>query len=172
MRVSEEIRIIDLLARREGEFLRVAECEAAITELLGGEAYPFPHPGVELPSNGRTSRNKAWKPAGLALPVAGGRRAPAKAGAREAIADAPPLVRALDASRGENAYRVVYRDKSGAEAEAADALKVSYHTDTAALAAMLELSCEGFSIERIESVAFESLENYRVIECLWTRASG
>ena len=168
MRVSEEIRIIDLLARREGEFLRIAECEAAITELLGGAAYPFPHPGVELPSNGRTSRNKAWKPVGVALPAAGGRRAPAKA---ERAAAVPPPVRALDASRGENAYRVVYRDKGGAEAGGADALKVSYHTDAAALSAMLELSCEGFSIERIEAVAFESLENYQVVECLWTRAS-
>ena len=51
----------------------------------------------------------------------------------------------------------------------ANGLKVSYHTDAATLATMLELSCEGFSIERIESVAFESLEKVRIIECLWAR---
>ena len=116
MRISDEIRIIDLLARREAEFLRVKECEDQIRALLEGNEYPFPPPPVVLPSHNRTNAKKAWRPLGIAVP------APvAKKNSRRANGEQPEsspacmpashdLLPPLQAP-GENAYLVHYLEK-------------------------------------------------------------
>ena len=49
MRISDEIRILDLLALRDAEYLRVRDCEDKIRQILGGSDFPFPAPPVEPP---------------------------------------------------------------------------------------------------------------------------
>lgn len=157
MRHSDEIRIIDLLAMREAEFLRVRECEAKIAELLGGEAFPFPAPGVELPSNGRSSRGKSWAPKGNAVNSRskGSRKGPVVP--ENAAAE---VLRPLHEPQ-ENAYRVVYCDKDG--------LRVSYHIDRAAVEEMIALQCDTFYVDCVETVYFENIDDFRILERLWMR---
>lgn len=157
MRLSDEIRIIDLLAMREAEFLRVRDCEAEIAAILGGAAFPFPAPGVKLPSEGRSSRSKSWSPRGIPVPSRDKGR-----GRGAAVAENPAaaLLRPLREPE-ENAYRVVYRDKDG--------IRVSYHLESAAILEMMSLKCESFAVDCVETVRFENIDDFCIIERLWKR---
>ena len=161
MRVSQEIRVIDLLARREAEFLRVNECEEQIRALLGGNDFPFPPPPVVLPSDGRTNAKKAWRPQGLAVP-----KPPAKKLGRRETASAPPAspppaqctVPPLLAP-DENAYLVHYQEK--------DKGGTSFLDTPAQVQSLLELACESFRVTKVEAVQFRSLEDFHPTRTLW-----
>ncbi|MBO7741810.1 MAG: hypothetical protein J6S21_04575 [Victivallales bacterium] len=161
MRLSDEIRIIDLLVLREAEYLRIHECEEQIAQLLGGAAFPFPAPAVELPSAGRCSRGKSWCPEGMAPPV----QAKGKAKSAPVSAEAAPAetLRPLKGPQ-ENAYRVVYRDKDG--------IRSSYHLDRTPVMEMIALECETFSVESVEAVHFENTERFNIVERLYVRPDG
>ena len=160
MRVSQEIRIIDLLAHREAEFLRVSECEEQIRALLEGNDFPFPPPPIVLPSDGRTNAKKAWRPQGLIVP-----KAPAKKpGRRDAAAPTPAqtatpcLVPPLLAPT-ENAYLVHYQEK--------DKGGTSFLDTPAQVQALLELACESFRVTKVEAVQFHSLDEYQPTRTIW-----
>ncbi len=158
MRIADEIRIIDLLTRREAEFLRVKECEDAIAALLGGAAYPFPALAVPLPSQGPgRTKQKGWS-----LPV---EKAGKKAPASQAVSEPTVKNSSIRPLRQpeENAYRLVYWDKESS--------RVSYHNDAGLLRTMLDLQCDGFRIECIETVHFVALDNFQIIERLWEAPS-
>ncbi|MBP5300011.1 MAG: hypothetical protein J6Y80_01275 [Victivallales bacterium] len=171
MRVSQEIRIIDLLARREAEFLTVKDCEDQIRELLGGCEFPFPPAPVELPSNGRTNAKKAWRPQGFVVP----KSAPPKktAGRREALQPAalpPPVTgdatscQALPLNApAENAYLVHYHEK--------DKEGTSFLTEPSQVQSLLELACDSFRVTKVEAVAFRSLEDFDVLRTIWTETA-
>ncbi len=162
MRVSQEIRVIDLLARREAEFLRVSECEEQIRALLDGNDFPFPPPPVVLPSDGRTNAKKAWRPQGLAVPKPNAK----KAGRRETAAT-PPLATPTTPqcvipplqSPDENAYLVHYQEK--------DKKGTSFLDNPAQVQALLELACDSFWVSKVEAVQFRTLEDYRSTRVLW-----
>ena len=160
MRVSQEIRVIDLLARREAEFLRVNECEEQIRALLGGSDFPFPPPPVVLPSDGRTNAKKAWRPPGLVVP-----KTPAKKPGRRDAAATPPvqpdtscLVPPLLAPN-ENAYLVHYQEK--------DKEGTSFLDTPTQVQALLELACESFRVTKVEAVQFHSLDEYQPTRTIW-----
>ena len=171
MRISDEIRIIDLLAHREAEFLRVKECEEQIRALLDGNEFPFPPPPVELPSSHRTSARKAWRPQGLVVPTPG----VAKKGSRRGAAEAAPCSAAHPDSSSrfqlppllpptENAYLVHYLEKNQEG--------TSFLTETTQVQSLLELSCESFRVVQVDAVHFLSLENYQPLRMLWKASSA
>lgn len=169
MRIFDEIRIIDLLTRREAEFLRITECEEQIRALLGGNEYPFPPPPVVLPSYHRTHAKKAWRPQGIAAPVPAAqknsRRANAETGESPA-ANAPPtgsLLPPLQAP-GENAYLIHYLEK-GKEG-------TSFLTDSSQVQSLLELACESFRVVKVDAVHFQTLGNYQILRTLWADSAG
>ena len=164
MRVSQEIRVIDLLARREAEFLRVSECEEQIRALLGGSDFPFPPPPVVLPSDGRTNAKKAWRPQGLAVPrppakKPGGRREAAQPPSQPAPCAFPEL-HAPD----ENAYLVHYFEKGKEET-------TSVLDSPAQVQTLLDLACETFRVIKVEAVFLRTMTDYQVTRTLW-EASG
>lgn len=154
MRISQEIRVLDLLALRDAEFLRVRECEEKIREILGGNDFPFPAPPVELPS--ATRKGKAFHPAGI-LPPAPSKKSDRRQIAPTAQDDCVPEIPTL-APDTENAYRVVFEDKGE--------IKVSYLQNAETLREMLGLSCDSFKITCVESVLFRQLDDYTVIRRL------
>ncbi len=155
MRVSDEIRIIDLLTRREAEFLRIKQCEDQITALLGGAAWPFAAPAVPLPSANRTNAKKAWTPSSAS---ASGRRAKSTTVPASA-AQVPKIpVRELNPAC-ENAYLVAYID-NGNE-------KIGFLNTLQTLQAILKLECDSFKIVRICTVFFRSNDDFDTIERLY-----
>ncbi|MCQ2403808.1 MAG: hypothetical protein MJ202_08805 [Lentisphaeria bacterium] len=154
MRISQEIRILDLLAHRDAEFLRIQECEEKIRQILGGADFPFPAPPVELPSASRKGR--PWQPEGIALPQ------PSKKSDRRKTTPAKqentvPALAPLDPGK-ENAYRLVFHDRGET--------KVSYLQNLHQLKEMLSLACETFHIDCIETVDFRQLDDYTVVRRL------
>ena len=170
MRISDEIRIIDLLARREAEFLRVKECEDQIRALLEGNEYPFPPPPVVLPSHNRTNAKKAWRPQGIVVP------APvAKKNSRRANADTAETTAVHDSSTGhillpplqapgENAYLVHYLEKGKED--------TSFLTDPSQVQSLLELACESFRVVKVDAIHFQNLENFQILRTLWADSVG
>ena len=154
MRISQEIRILDLLAHRDAEFLRVRECEEKIRQILGGAEFPFPAPLVELPSS--TRKGRPWHPEGITLPQ------PSKKSDRRKIApvvqgNSVPELPPLEPGK-ENAYRLVFQDRGET--------KVSYLQNLHQLKEMLSLACGSFHIDCIETVDFRQLDDYTVIRRL------
>ena len=166
MRISDEIRIIDLLARREAEFLQVKECEDQIRALLDGNEYPFPPPPVELPSTHRTNAKKAWRPQGMVLPSSGAKKSTRRGTGDAAVA---PSALEVDASSQvalpsliaptENAYLVHFKEK--------DTTGTSFLTEKAQVQSLLGLPCESFRVIQVDAVHFLSLDNYQVLRTLW-----
>lgn len=158
MRAGDEIRIIDLLAQREAQYLLVKKCEDGIAALLGGAVYPFPPPPEPLPASGRIPKN------GWSLQQDKGRNAKARKAqpvARQS-SSAAPVLRALDRA-AENAYRLVYTDKGNT--------RISYHYDAAELQSMLAFDCPTFRIVCIETVKLRSLDDFDIIERIYERTA-
>ena len=151
MGLSQEIRILDLLAYRDAEFLRVKARADKIRQIPGGESSPFPPPPVPLPSASR--KGKAFRPAGL--PAEPPSRA---AKAKEAPApetDTPlPEIPPLDPTR-ENCYRLVFLDKGET--------KVSYLQNRRQLQEMLTLHCPSFQITCLETALLHTLDNFTTV---------
>ena len=162
MRVSDEIRIIDLLTQREAEFLRVKQCEDQITALLGGAAWPFSAPAVPLPSANRTNAKKAWTPAPSAPTSSpAGRRAKSATVAPAAPVNASRIpVRELEPAR-ENAYLVTYIDNG--------ANKSGFLNTLPTLQALLKLECASFQITGIDTVVFRSNDDFDTVERLYEK---
>lgn len=151
MRISQEIRILDLLARRDAEFLMVSECEEKIRQILGGADFPFPAPPVNLPSASR--KGKPYLPSGLTQPAASkksDRRTNASAVQEDCAFEIPDLN-----TEQENAYRIVFQDKGET--------KVSYIQSTLQIKKMLSLQCDSFQIACIETVQFRKLDDFTVV---------
>ena len=151
MRISQEIRILDLLARRDAEFLMVSECEEKIRQILGGADFPFPAPPVNLPSASR--KGKQFLPSGLTPPAASkksDRRTIAPATQEDSVYEIPELN-----TESENAYRIVSQDKGET--------KVSYLQNSTQIKKMLSLQCDSFQIACIETVLFRKLDDFTVI---------
>ncbi len=150
MRISQEIRVLDLLALRDAEFLRVRECEEKIRQILGGNDFPFPAPPVELPS--ATRKGKPFRPTGI-LPPAPSKKNDRRQTTPAAQDDCAPEIPLLDPET-ENAYRVVFEDKGE--------IKVSYLQNADTLREMMALTCDSFKITCVESVLFRQLDDYTV----------
>jgi len=169
MELSQEIRILDLLAEREEQFRRIAELESQVQALLYPDAaadelptlprFPFPAPPQPLPSEGRTSATKCWRPSSGRPPVA----KPKNRGKKEPALPAHPVTFSLRPLQAgvENAYRVTYWENGQ--------LLLSFHAAPQALEAMLELDCENFRLERIETVLLDTMDACQMVECLWER---
>jgi len=177
LEILQEIRILDLLDRREEEFRRIADLESQVQALLYPDVppearavlpgYPFPAPPVPLPSEGRTSRTKCWRPeSGRPVASRGGRKSASRrdaAGELLPVAQ-PPLVPIRPLQAGvENAYRVTYRE-NGQQ-------RLSLHASPQALEAMIEMSSENFMIERIETVLLDTLDDCRPVALLWEQST-
>lgn len=154
MRLSDEIRIIDLLTQREAEYLRVHQCEERIRALLGPDTpFPFPPPPSPLASSGRISAKRAWQPG---KPVRSGHReTPAPSAGNCTVA-----VRDLVAPQ-ENAYCIGYVDNGTP--------KTGFLNTLASLRALLELDCGTFRINTIDTIAFRSNEDYDVVARIFER---
>lgn len=152
MRISDEIRILDLLALRDAEYLRVRECEDKIRQILGGSDFPFPAPPVEPPSLHR--KGKPFKLAGIAMPEESKKPRHGHA-ASVSGGDCAMKTPALDPSSGENAYRVVFEEKG--------AVKVSYLQHPQQLDDILKLQCDSFRITCVETVSFRSLDDFKTL---------
>ena len=139
MDLSGKIRLADLLLQRDEAFVRVAECERQIQDLLGAP-YPFPPP-PELPSLRRKKPAKAKPPA-----AAGG------------VPRGAFRLRALKRPQ-ENAYRVEYQrgDRSGA----------SFLADAELLRRLLPLDRPEFRITAVAAVQVRAPDDYTVVESLW-----
>lgn len=144
MDTLQEIQIIDLLSRREGELLKVAQAEEAIRELLGGVAFQFPAP-PDLPSR--------HKPKG----IPSRRRA-----AVDMHEESLPGLRRLEAE-DENAYRLTYR-YNGEKKE-------SFQADFDFLQLLLTFPEEAFQLLRIETVFFRTPGDWQVRSLLWQAGS-
>ncbi len=159
MRISDEIRIIDLLIRRDAEFLQVRRCEDQIAAILDGASWPYCAPPSPLPSAGRTSARKAWKPGGdghgKGKTPPSGALAPANRGAGTAIA-----VRDLDETR-ENAYRVAYVDNGVG--------KSGFLNTRQTLESLLQLECGSFRIASIDTVNFRGNDDFDVVARIYER---
>lgn len=154
MRISQEIQVLDLLALREAEFLRVRECEEKIRQILGGNDFPFPAPPVALPSTNR--KGKPFRPTGIVPPAPSkkhDRRQTMSTAQDDCVQEIPPL----DPEK-ENAYRVVFEDKGE--------IKVSYLQNADSLREMMALPCDSFKITCVESVLFRQLDDYKVLRRL------
>lgn len=145
MHYSSEIQIIDLLARREAEFLRVWACEQEISRLLEGAAFPFP-PTTTLPSHARGPRKKLK--VGL-TPTPQPAQADPGAG--------PLQLRRLRSP--ENACRLTYTFK-GEEFS-------SFSTDQEFISKLHRLRCADFKLRRVEAGCYRSIEDFAMTEILW-----
>ncbi|MGN0867855.1 MAG: hypothetical protein ACI4SG_09320 [Oligosphaeraceae bacterium] len=151
MGLSQEIRILDLLAYRDAEFLRVRECEDRIRQILDGEAFPFPPPPVPLPSAGR--KGKPFRPAGLASAAkdpTSSRKAPSSPGKDPVPLEIPPL----EPPR-ENCYRLVFLDKGET--------KVSYLQNPRQVQEMLSLACPTFQVTCVETASLRTLDDFTTL---------
>ncbi len=152
MGLSQEIRILDLLAYRDAEFLRVRECEDRIRQILGGEDFPFPPPPVPLPSAGR--RGKAFRPGGLASAdkdSPSSRKPPLPPSESPSPPlDIPPLI-----PPQENCYRLVFLDKGET--------KVSYLQNPRQVQEMLSLACPTFQITCVETASLRTLDDFTTL---------
>lgn len=145
MHYSSEIQIIDLLARRETEFLRVWTCEQEIGRLLNGVAFPFSAP-PPLPSHAHGRRQKlkvTLTPTAAALDANGSRM----------------VLRRLQPT--ENAYRLTYAFKGEKHS--------SFSTDLDFISKLPRLSCADFRLLRVEAGCYCSMEQFEVTEVLWQR---
>jgi hypothetical protein len=154
MGIDQEIRILDLLAVRDAEFLRVRECEDKIRQILGGHDFPFPAPPVTLPSASR--KGKPTRFPGVAVVANGSKKPPRppESSSSGDGADCTLVVPPLDPAT-ENAYRIVFQDKGET--------KVSYLQSTRDLQEMLRLACPTFQITCLETVLFHTLDDYQAI---------
>ena len=138
MNISDNIRLADLLLQRDLAFVRVAECERQIQDILGAP-YPFP-PLPDLPSLRRKKAGKKSAPANRAV-------------ARGAF-----KLRALRRPV-ENAYRVEYRRHEGPA--------VSFLTEADLLRRLILLDTPEFTISAIAAVTLRTPDDVTVTEELW-----
>ncbi len=151
MGLSQEIRILDLLAYRDAEFLRVRECEDRIRQILGGADFPFPPPPVPLPSAGR--KGKPYRPAGLSSAAArdsASRKASDSQEKGPLPLEIPPLL-----SPQENCYRLVFLDKGET--------KVSYLQNPRQVQEMLSLTCPTFQVTCVETASLRTLDDFTTL---------
>ena len=138
MNIPNNIRLADLLLKRDLAFVRVAECERQIQEILGAP-YPFP-PLPDLPSLRRKKAGKKSAPANAATPRGAFKLRPLRRPA-------------------ENAYRVTYqRDEVSV---------TSFLADADLLRRLLPLATPEFKITAIAAVNLRSPEDVAVTEELW-----
>ena len=131
--------VTDLLRQREQQFVRIWECESTINSIVG-EDYAFPTP-PELQSRRATE------------PV------PRHDGGRKKRKSTRRLLRGLRDGI-ENAYRITF-EVSGTE-------HVSFQDDVAFLRRIMRLQAPEVAVRRVESIAFRSLQDFSVVETLWT----
>ena len=148
MHYTSEIEIIDLLARREAEFLRVRACEQEISQLLEGASFPFPPPPA-LPSHVRGARKKLkvdLAPPALPDPDVSG--------------SGPLPLRRL--GPGENACRLTYAFKGEEHS--------SFSTDLEFIGKLPRLHCADFRLVRVEAGCYRDPGDFVVTEVLWPAA--
>lgn len=154
MGIDQEIRILDLLALRDAEFLRVRECEDKIRQILGGHDFPFPAPPVTLPSAFR--KGKPTRFPGVVATASGSKKPakPPESASPGEGADCALVIPPLDPAT-ENAYHIVFQDKGET--------KSSYLQSTRDLQEMLQLACPTFQITCLETVLFRTLDDFQTI---------
>lgn len=148
MYYSSEIEIIDLLARREAEFLRVRACEQEISQLLEGASFPFPPP-PPLPSRVGGVRKKLKVSLVPASP--------------EPEVSGPVLLPLRRLAPGENAFRLTYAFK-GEE-------QCSFSTDLEFIGKLPRLHCADFRLVRVEAGCYRYPGDFVLTEVLWPEAS-
>lgn len=151
MKIPTDINIIDLLRQRESEFVKVWTCEEGIRRLLGLVDFPFPDP-PPLPSQRKISNRKASRQLPTALP------APPPPPPTALAVKSPLVLRPLR-SPEENAYRIVFRRSQIVDS--------SFQTDAELIRILHGLELADFALLSVETVAFISLSNWRVVAELW-----
>jgi len=116
---QQRIRLQELLLQREALYARVHAIESEVHRIFGAE-YPLPPPPVEVATPGAKKKSK---------------KKPRKQ-------DPPPKVRSLQ--DGETAYRVRFREESGAGEET--------HTDRKAIETLLQSPLADTLIETVETI--------------------
>lgn len=141
MDALQNTQIIDLLRRREAEFVRVWKCEQAVIGILGMPDYPFAPP-PDLPSLHNTERKAVERQR--------------KRAAASPKAELP--VRSLNDA--ENAYRIVYvcRGRQG----------VSFQRDRELVASLVATISEDFAVKSVETVLFVNLDKWKKVDTVWT----
>jgi len=142
MPIPRSIELIDLLHRREEEFVTVWKCEQEIKRIMNMPDFPFPPP-PDLPSlrpvpkvgKGRPRVVKESRPAG-------------------------PTVRALRTPQ-ENAYRLVFV-YNGVRQD-------SFQTDQKLIETLMTLELTDFRLLAVETVSFRSPDDWETRESLWER---
>lgn len=135
------IELIDLLHRREEEFVTVWKCEQEIIRIMGMPDFPFAPP-PDLPS---------------LRPVTKGKGRPRTA--KEAQVKGP-TVRALRTPQ-ENAYRLVFV-YNGVRQD-------SFQTDQKLIETLMAQELTDFRLMAVETVSFRTLEDWDTCETLWER---
>ena len=153
MELREQIAVLDLLRRREAEFVKVWQCEEGVLRLLGLSDFPF-DAVPDLPSRRKGHRQVRLSP-GVRSSVSGSR------GSSDRGVAAPGLRKLLG---GEDAYHVVF-DCDGTR-------ESSFQRDSGLLRQLFGLVGGQFRLLRIETVRFRSLEDWEVCEVLWSGEHG
>ena len=137
------IELIDLLHRREEEFVTVWKCEQEVMRIMDMPDFPFAPP-PDLPS---------------LRPVPKGKGRPKAE--KESLPKAP-TVRGLQTPQ-ENAYRLVFV-YNGVRQD-------SFQTDQKLIETLMTMELTDFQLLAVETVFFRSPEDWDTCESLWEKTS-
>ena len=147
----EETTVIELLRQREAELVKVWECEEGIRNLLG--VTDFPYPAIpDLPSRRKVAKGAS-------------RRVVCRKGAvcaADAVQDGPlsiPALRRL--AEGETAYRLEFESRGRRES--------SFQTDLDSVRKLFQIRSDEFTMLKVETVLFRSIDDWDLKETLWTK---
>jgi len=147
MNIENQIQIIDLLAEREVEFMKVRALEDAVCDLLSGAKFPFPGGQAELLSQPKAKENSKTA---VSTP---------KFISEENAAT--EFLRPLH-SPEENAYHIFYVDEGGQKMD-------SFQNDRELILDILALQNNEFQVNKIETVSFKSLEKWERLTVLFNK---
>ena len=151
MITPEETTVIELLRQREAELVKVWECEEGIRNLLG--VTDFPYPAVpDLPS-----RRKTAKGASRRVARRGGVSDDAAGGLDGSVA--VPALRKL--AEGETAYRLEFESRGRRES--------SFQTDLDGVRKLFQIKSQDFTMLKVETVVFRSVDDWDLKETLWSK---
>lgn len=142
MRNDTSIDFVDLLRRREAEFVTVWKCEQEVRRVLGIQDFPF-SPPPELPSRRKISRPSVKKHGGEST---------------EEISHGRKEIRKLRPDT-ETAYRIEYINGGVTEN--------SYQVDRDLVMTLLAVSGGDFRVVKVETVFFKGVEDWKSVEVLW-----